>query len=174
MYGLVAGGFCTWRRTQEKQNVLRDTLKYESNISPGTNAGPVYSVAFKCQRSRPFKLCVTLLYLMRKRNCHYSQSAIMTNVRIWTLLWTRSWNQPVLSNEGKYSCSRKQGGAFGGVYNLCMWGIHWLRVTNITIAIFLMLKVKLSLNYRNHCLFVSTPFHSIVLKTHSGLHVMKT
>ena len=114
MYGLVAGGFCTWRRTQEKQNVLRDTLKYESSISPGTNAGPVYSVAFKCQRSRPFKLFVTLLYLMRKRNCHYSQSAIMTNVRIWTLLWTRSWNQPVLSYEGKYSCSRKQGEPLAG------------------------------------------------------------
>jgi len=36
-------------------------------------------------------------------------------VRLWNHAQIRSWNQPVLGNEGKVSCSRKQGDALSVV-----------------------------------------------------------
>ena len=49
-------------------------------------------------------------------NWHLSQSSIKTFIKV--LLWNhaqiRSWNQPVLSNKGKVSCSMKQRGPLMG------------------------------------------------------------
>ena len=50
-------------------------------------------------------------YLMRGLNWHLSQPFIgpqLILVRLWKHAQIRSCNQPVLSNKGKVSCSRKQ------------------------------------------------------------------
>ena len=50
-------------------------------------------------------------YLMRGLIWHLSQYSIRPSiilVWLWNHAWIHSWNQPVLSNKGKVSCSRKQ------------------------------------------------------------------
>ena len=46
---------------------------------------------------------------------HLSQSSIRPSIyfRLWYHARIRSWNQPVLSNKGNVSCSRKQGPLMG-------------------------------------------------------------
>ena len=56
---------------------------------------------------------------------------VLNDIRLWNHARIRSWNQPVLSNNGKVSCSRKQRGPLMGFEPMT----STLRVRHVTYCI---------------------------------------